>query len=83
MKYKTIIFLMVAAQFLSACSGKPESSKVALASNEDGKICKYEKTTGSRIGTKICRTPQQIEIEKEKAQDAMKRLTRGQMKSGK
>ena len=83
MKYKTIIFLMVATQFLSACTGKPDSTQKALASNEDGKICKYEKTTGSRIGTKICRTQQQIDIEKEKAQDAMKRLTRGQMKSGK
>jgi hypothetical protein len=82
MKYKTIIFLMVATQFLSACTGKPESSTEALASNDNGKICKYEKATGTRIGTKICRTPEQIEIEKEKAKEVMKRVTRGQMKSG-
>jgi len=82
MKYKTILLLMVFTLFISACTGKPPMTSGQVASSEEGKICSYEKTTGTRIGARVCRTPQQVEIQKEAAQAAIKHLTRGKVSSG-
>ncbi|TKB44676.1 hypothetical protein [Thalassotalea mangrovi] len=67
--------LMIALTAITACSGTPESERIAQ--NDDGKICRYEKVTGSHIGTRICRTPEQIEKEKQDAQEALRTLQRG------
>ncbi|WNC69679.1 hypothetical protein RI845_05905 [Thalassotalea nanhaiensis] len=81
MKVKTLAIAAITVSLITACAGTPEGGS-KTAANQKGKICKYEKTTGSHIGTKICRTPEQIQREKENAQQAMKTLTRGQTKSG-
>lgn len=70
--------LITSLILLTACAGQ---SSTKIASDDSGKICRYEKTTGSHIGTKICRTPQQMKAEKEAAQQAMKTLVRGDPKS--
>ncbi|MGO2332793.1 MAG: hypothetical protein ACTH59_14450 [Pseudoalteromonas nigrifaciens] len=53
------------------------------ASSDDGKICKMEKTTGSNIATRICRTVEQIAYQKKIAKEALKEMTRGSIKSRK
>jgi len=77
-KIITTIFAVIA---LSACSGKTTTNTTGATASNDGKICKYEKATGTKIGTKICRTRAQMESEREAAKQAMKTLTRGQTKS--
>lgn len=69
-------YIAIAAVSLAvtACAGTPAGGKTA--SSEKGKICTYEKTTGSKIGHRICRTPAQVEAEKVAAQKAMKTLNR-------
>lgn len=80
MKVKTLALAAITVALTTACSGTPKDG-TTTAANDKGKICKFEKTTGSHIGTKICRTPEQMEREKENAQQALKTLTRGQVKS--
>lgn len=62
----------------TACSGAKRNADGDIVTN-DGKICRYEKTTGSHIGTKICRTPEQIKVEKEAAKKALRNLNQGQV----
>jgi len=74
MKTKSMLLIPACLILLSACAGKPTGSDGQTASNNSGKICRYEKTTGSNIGTKICRTPAQAEAERKAAKKAMKTL---------
>jgi hypothetical protein len=72
-----LLSLIAFTTIISACSGKPVNTAGNTANQEDGKICKYEKVTGTKIGTRICRTPEQIKAEKVAADRAMKTITRG------
>lgn len=40
---------------------------------KEGYICRTERPLGTRFGKKTCRTPQQIEAEKQAAKDALPR----------
>ena len=53
MKHLCTVLLVILA---SGCT----SAAALKASESDGKICKLEKTTGSNIATRVCRTPEQI-----------------------
>lgn len=75
MKIKNIVSVAICSIVLSACAGQSGDTKTAQ--NTNGKICKYEKTTGSHIGTKICRTPAQIKAEQAAARELMENSTRG------
>lgn len=75
---KEILFVFIAV--LAGCSSLKSTEKV---SNSDGEICKLEKTTGSNIATRVCRTVEQIEFEEKLAKEAMKEMTRGSIKNGK
>lgn len=75
---KKILAIFATLALTAGCSGTPEGQKTAKAANEEGKICKYEKVTGSNIGTRICRTPEQIKRE----QIAAKELIRTSRASG-
>jgi len=81
MNLKTTLLFAGSIVLLSACAGQPKYASKNAAADETGKICRYEKTTGSHIGTKICRTPAQMEAEREAAKQVMKRMTRGQTAS--
>lgn len=60
------------------CSSSNNNANTAIA--DDGKICKMEKTTGSNIATRVCRTPEQIAYQEKIAKEAMKDMTRGAVK---
>lgn len=81
MKKISLFTLVAISILLTACAGKEKDGASNVASTQ-GKICRYEKTTGSNIGTKICRTPAQIEYEKKIAQDAMRSMRSGAVKNG-
>jgi len=76
MNFKSLSIIVITSLALSACAGKPKSGNLN-ASNEDGKICTFEKSTGSHIGKKICRTKAQIEHQKKVAQDAIREMQKG------
>ena len=40
---------------------------------KDGYICRTERPLGTRFGKKVCRTPEQIEAEKQAAKEALPR----------
>jgi hypothetical protein len=76
MKLTSIALTIITIALISGCAGKPPEGKVAA--NTSGKICKYEKTTGSNIGSKVCRTAAQIEHERAAAKRIMQTATAGQ-----
>ncbi|TRX57234.1 hypothetical protein [Thalassomonas sp. M1454] len=82
MKLSSILLATSTVILLSACAGKPPGGEGQTASNGTKKICKYEKTTGSNIGRKVCRTPEQIEAEKRQADELMRTTQRSGPKSG-
>jgi len=43
------------------------------SAEKEGYICRTERPLGTRFGKKTCRTPQQIEAEKQAAKDALPR----------
>lgn len=73
MKHLYIVLLVILA---SGCT----SASALKASESDGKICKLEKTTGSNIATRVCRTPEQIAYQEKMSQEAMRGMTRGSVK---
>jgi hypothetical protein len=73
-----LLSLIAFTTVLAACSGKPANTAGNTANQENGKVCKYEKVTGTKIGTRVCRTPEQMKEEKVAADRAMKTLNRGQ-----
>jgi len=78
MKSKIAIISIIAA-LTTACAGPERAQKIA---QEEGKICKFEKTTGSNLGTRICRTPEQIEHEKAAAKELLRTMQRSAPKNG-
>ena len=73
MKHLCTVLLVILA---SVCT----SAAALKASESDGKICKLEKTTGSNIATRVCRTPEQIAYQEKLSQEAMREMTRGSVK---
>ena len=73
MKHLYIVLLVI---LTSGCT----SASALKASESDGKICKLEKTTGSNIATRVCRTPEQIAYQEKMSQEAMREMTRGSVK---
>ena len=73
MKHLCTILLVILA---SGCT----SAAALNASESDGKICKLEKTTGSNIATRVCRTPEQIAYQEKLSREAMREMTRGSVK---
>lgn len=78
MKSKIAIVAIISA-LTAACAGGDRAQKLA---QEEGKICKYEKTTGSHLGTRVCRTPEQIEQEKAAAKELIRTMRRSGPKDG-
>ena len=81
MKNFSLLILIMASVFLTACSGNPKNGATA-GTNTTGKVCRYEKATGSNIGTRICRTPAQMEHEKKVAKEAMRTMRTGAVSGG-
>ena len=79
---KVSLFTLISISvLLTACAGQPKDGATNVASTS-GKICRYEKTTGSHLGTKICRTPAQIEHEQKIAQETMRNQGKGGISNG-
>jgi hypothetical protein len=76
MKKISLLLLVTTSLLITACAGKPKVGDDGVAMSADT-VCRYEKTTGSKIGTKICRTPAQMEYEKKVAQEAMRKMRTG------
>lgn len=77
MKTKITVLAISMTLALAGCagnSGKVGPNGEKLANN--GKICKFEKTTGSNIGRKVCRTPEQIEYERQAANELLRDVQR-------
>ena len=72
MKFKAIFISIATVALLGACSSQPTDGATASADTSK-KICKYEKNTGSNIGKRVCRTPEQIEAERKASQELVKR----------
>lgn len=81
MKNISLLLLIGTTILITACSGKPKVGADAIASTE-GKVCRYEKSTGSHLGTRVCRTPEQMEHEKEAAKEAMRSMGKGGVVNG-
>ncbi len=58
-----------------------ENASEASTNEKDKVICSYERNTGSHFKTKVCRTVEQIEFEREEAQRAHGRALSGPMSS--
>ena len=69
------ITILTLALGLAGCANSEDSTAQAKA--DDGMICKMEKPTGSNIATRVCRTPEELEKERELARDSMQSMTRG------
>ena len=75
MKSKVQLALALASiTVLAGCAGNSGKSGKFAKTEEGDKICRFEKTTGSHIGSKVCRTQAQIDAEKEAAQQALRTL---------
>ena len=58
---------------LSACASTThDENNTGLA--KSNLICKSEKSTGSHIGRRVCRTPEQVEREERESKQEMRRL---------
>lgn len=70
------ITILTLALGLAGCANS-ESSTAQAKAEDDGMVCKMEKPTGSNIATRVCRTPEELERERELARDSMQSMTRG------
>jgi hypothetical protein len=75
MKLLTLTFTAATLALLSACSGTPSEQEGLASTNTDQRICTKEKKTGSNISRKVCRTPAQVEAEREDAKVLLRRDT--------
>ena len=71
---KSLLIAIMTTALIAGCAGKTKTGKNMSAQNSDDKICRVEKTTGTHMKTKICRTKAQAELEKELAQQTMRDL---------
>ena len=72
------MILTVVTLMISACAGTSEQPAVNQQANaqpwgsdEGDLVCRYERTIGSRIGSRVCRTQEEIRAEKEAGQEAL------------
>ncbi|MDR7121639.1 hypothetical protein [Rheinheimera soli] len=84
---KNLIWTLAAAVVLTACAStskqevvqkddeviKAKEAQVARV-DSDGKVCEHNRSTGSMLKNKRCRTKAQIEAEREEARDTMNRI---------
>lgn len=65
----------------AAPQGAVDTSKAPVSEEtkpaEEKLVCTVERKTGSRMPTRICRTQAQIELDRERAKDAMRSGERG------
>jgi hypothetical protein len=73
----------------TAPAGQAESAQTAQASgsggvtNKDGKVCRMESVTNTRLKTKkVCLTPEEWFARSNTAQDAMNDMTKSQLPEG-
>ncbi|SFC29746.1 hypothetical protein [Pseudoalteromonas denitrificans] len=82
MKLISITLVVSVLVLMAGCSSTENNEKSNLqASNEqvkkDDRICRIEKSTGSRIGRKVCRTPAQIKEERRIAKEMIRKSITG------
>ena len=70
MKNFILFFLL---SFLLGCAVDEVAEELASKDSNSNLICKVEEITGSNIKKKVCYTKQQIERQKEVAQEALRR----------
>ena len=80
MKERMLAVLAATSLLLPACSGTTDNN-VKLTSDDNGKVCKMEKITGSKIVHKVCRSPAQIEYDKQLAYNTMREAVKGSIRS--
>lgn len=85
MDYKNLLAGTVVAVLCSACSSTETVSEEQLDSNvqiakaeaeDDGLVCKLEKRIGSNMRTKVCRTQEMIDKQREASKEGWTRLQR-------
>jgi hypothetical protein len=74
-RMKSIIKLVVVSivVLISACASSDNKSAGAAPENNDAKICKMEKKTGSNVRKKVCRTAEEIEKMRRTAKELAQR----------
>ncbi len=70
MRVLTLVMLFAVTGCISTehTSDNSKSSAEKLVVNEDGLVCKREKPTGSHRSMKICRTVEEVQMQREKAE---------------
>lgn len=67
---------------LKAQAGTAQSSAPGAVPEEQKLICAMERPVGTNIPKRVCRTPEQIERERDAAQDKMRNLQQPGPKDG-
>jgi hypothetical protein len=62
---------------MKAQSGAPPLAAKTAGEDEQKLVCQMERPVGSNISRKVCRTPEQIEQDREAAQEAMRGVQQG------
>ena len=77
MKHYWLGFFISLVAVLSACSSTSEEAKKTTAKNssESELICQTFTPTGSHIKKRVCKTPEQVEMEKLKNDESVRALT--------
>ena len=65
---------------LKAQAGAAQPATPGAAPEEQKLVCAMERPVGSNIPRRVCRTPEQIEREREAAQEKMRGLSQGTQK---
>jgi len=73
---KTFLLFFLSS-FLLSCAVDEVSEEFASNDSNSNLICKVEEITGSNIKKKVCYTKQQIERQREVAQEALRRSSGG------
>jgi hypothetical protein len=66
---------------MSSCASVQSTDQVTKDKESD-LICKYEKTVGSNMKRKVCRTPEQMALQRDTAREAMTRMQTGSEVNG-
>lgn len=65
----SIVAFAAVALFLAACTPN-YGTAAASGASDDRRVCVREKVTGSHIPRRTCKTPEQIEAERERSKEA-------------
>ncbi|RUO32572.1 hypothetical protein [Aliidiomarina soli] len=77
---KITLLFAASALVLAGCAGGADRSSEQQVLNEEGEvvqICRIEKPTGSHIGRRVCRSPEEMEANREAAEGEIDRQRRG------